>query len=228
MGLSYWEETEDINYDVYCSEIKERYYKVILSDLSLLQTYISLGKNNTNDSYKYNDSNCLYSIGSDHFKARMNNIFYSKCLYHNAGDYPVRINEKSKTCTCFGCGKDFSIITLVKDYFLIGYKDALDILYAYLYNDLDVLNKKQLEVYKEFVELYNKDENKLLKEKYLEESRQKTENFEIRITRYIDNHINFSNLEERASRRLSCKRERVKKYIPESYIPIYEKELPFK
>ena len=96
MALKYWEEIEDISEDMYF-ETEDRYYKVMFSDLSLLQMIISLGNKD---------------IDINNIKSRSNNIFYSNCIYHNAVDYPVRINEKSKTCTCFGCGKNFSIITL--------------------------------------------------------------------------------------------------------------------
>lgn len=212
MALKYWEEIEDISEDMYF-ETEDRYYKVMFSDLSLLQMIISLGNKD---------------IDINNIKSRSNNIFYSNCIYHNAVDYPVRINEKSKTCTCFGCGKNFSIITLVKDYYSIGYKDALDILYAYLYNDLDILNKKQLEVYKELVELYNKDENRLLKEKCLEENKQKTKCLENRIITYVEKYKDSPNLDERTSKRLSCDKKHVKKIIQKLNINNSDNELPFK
>lgn len=185
------DEIDDIAYSME-KEIQERYFKVMDSDLSVLQMYISLYKNNT-------------------IKPRINNIFYCDCPYHNADDLPVRINEDSKICICHGCGTDFSIIKLVKDGLNISYKDALDILYAYSAGDLDILNKKQLEEYKKLFKMYNLEENKSLRDKYLNESKEKKEYLENRIKNYIEKHD--SNDIDRISKRLCCHRKYIKKYI---------------
>lgn len=147
LHLSVIDERDYFDYD----EVYNKYIDTLMSDLSILKIWISL-------------------LGEDTtIKTRPNNTFYCDCFIHHAHDIPVCIKEQEKGFFCYGCGRGGTIITFVSEYFNIGIENALNILYSYINDDLDSLNKEQLEIVKNIFKNYNSP----LADKYFEESKKR-------------------------------------------------------
>ncbi len=181
MGVQYsvWDE-KDYLYD---EEIFKKYYNIIYhSDLSILRTWISLF-----DSFEFM------------MKVRTGNVFYCDCPFHNAKDLPVCINENSKGFCCYGCGRSGTTITLISEHFHIQMDHTINILYAYIQNDLKILNR--------IFSNYNSKKADM----YFSLSTEKTACLNNRINRYItQNGISADNI-RKMSKRLCCSKEYIKK-----------------
>lgn len=133
------------------------------------------------------------------------NIFYGDCCFHYAKDIPVCINDNNKGFFCYGCGRGGTIITLIEDYFNIGMEHTVNILYAYINNDLKSLHKDELEVIKKIFKNYDS----ILVDKYLEESKKKTNYLNDRIYRYIERFGDSPDIVKKMTKRLYCSRNYV-------------------
>lgn len=184
MGIhsSIYDEQDWFKYD---DELYDKYLDVLMSDLSILKIWISL-------------------FGEDAtIKTRSNNTFYSDCFMHRAHDIPVCIKEQEKRFFCYGCGRGGTIITLVSEYFNIWHECALNILYSYINDDLDSLNKEQLEIVKTIFKNYNSP----LADKYFEESKKKENLLNSRIDNYIEYYGTSSDTIKKMTKRLCCSRK---------------------
>lgn len=163
---------------------------ILNSDLSILRIWISLRGEDTI------------------IKTRPDKIFYSDCCFHKAQDIPVCINENKKAFFCYGCGRGGTIVTLVTNYFRIGnISKAINILYAYVNNELSSLDKNELEILKKIFKNYNSP----IVEKYLEESKEKTILLNDRINRYIENFGDSPDTIKKMTRRLCCSKNYIMK-----------------
>lgn len=188
MGVQYsiWDELDYF----YEKEYIEKQDCIMVSDLSILRIWLSL-------------------LGEDIIvKPRANNIFYSECCFHNTDDIPVCIDDNKKGFYCYGCGSGGTIITLIANYFNIEREDVVNILYAYINNNLNSLDKDGLEIIKKIFENYDS----VLVDKYLEESRQKTSCLNDRISRYIDKFGDSQEIINKMTKRLCCSRDYIIRY----------------
>lgn len=172
----------------------EKYYQVLDSDLSILKVWKSLF-----------DKSIIHP--------RAGNIFYCDCPFHRATDLPVCINEELKAFFCYGCGTGGTIITLIAEYLKIDIEDALKILYSYIINDIDSLNKKELEILQKIFNNYNSEKVDI----YFEQSKQKTDHLNSRIDKYIEQNGYSNEIVKKITKRLCCSKryvmDRNKKHI---------------
>ncbi|MDE6292657.1 MAG: hypothetical protein K2L98_03135, partial [Bacilli bacterium] len=114
----------------YGEEIQKKYYAIRSNpDLSFVRIWGSL-------------------FDSDDFvlKARANNIYYCSCPFHNAKDYPVCIDENQKGFYYYGCGRGGTIISAIAEHFDIDRDEAVNILYAYMTNNVSSLSQEELAI----------------------------------------------------------------------------------
>lgn len=116
-------------------------------------------------------------------KSRINNNFYCKCFFHNNSDFSLRIIEDKKIYCCYGCLEGGSIVSLVSNLYGISMDESIELLYRYISNELDLLNKNQLDILKELFKYYDF----FFTEQILEDSQKRTEKLDERIIRYINN-----------------------------------------
>lgn len=183
MGLEYTVINE-MNYFEFFTDLETntKYYKILESDLSILGIWISL-------------------FGKDiMIKTRSNNIFYSDCPMHNAEDIPVCINENKKAFFCYGCGKGGTLVALISIFFKITREDAVNILYAYINDDLELLNKQQLDIIKKIFKNYTSS----ALNKYFEESKLKSALLNTRIKNYIQKYGDSNETRNKMVKRLCC------------------------
>lgn len=166
----------------------EKYYQVLDSDLSILKIWISLF-----------DNNDLL------IHPRAGNVFYCDCPFHKAEDLPVCIKEELKAFFCYGCGRGGTIVTLIAEHFNIHLEDALKILYSYITNDIDSLDKDELEVLQKIFNNYNSEKADI----YFEQSKRKTDYLNERIDRYIEQNGYSNESVKRITKRLCCSKHYV-------------------
>lgn len=82
-------------------------------------------------------------------------------------------------------------------------------LYLYINDDLDSLNKEQLEIVKTIFKNYNSP----LVDKYFEESKKKSELLNSRIDNYIENYGTSSDIVKKMTKRLCCSRKYIENRI---------------
>lgn len=172
-----------IKYD--CEEMIE---EILHSDISILRIWISIMLSN-NQELK--------------IKPRANNIYYSDCCFHNAGDLPVCIDEGKKAFYCYGCGYGGTIISLIHKYSSnLDRVSVLRVLTSFIDKDTTNLNKVETEYYDEIFKYYNSE----IADYYFEISRQKTMYLENRIHNYLKMHRDNPETRSKATRRLCCTR----------------------
>lgn len=192
------DERNDMDYCIDDADILNKYNEILKSNVSIIRTWIS-----------------IYNTDRNRINSRIGNKFYSKCMFHNHNtfDTPVCIDENRKGFYCYGCRRGGTIVTLVYEIFNHAYdisiEDSIEIVHAFITNNIDGLSKEQLEILKLAFEHYNSPEA----DKYIEESKQKTEKFDQRIKNYIEK--NNSNLDdvEYISKRLCCSKNYVKRFM---------------
>jgi len=188
MGL-YYEYLDELTY-FYEKEYIKKHVEIMESNLSILRVWLSL-------------------FGEKYIiKPRANNIYYAKCPHHNADDIPVCINNNINAYFCYGCGSGGGIISLISRHFWISMEEATDIVYAFIKNDTNSLDKDELKILKEVFENYNSN----LIDKYLKESETKTKKLNKRIDKYVKEHKNKFDIEN-ISKRLCCSKKYIKDYI---------------
>lgn len=177
-------------------ETEEKYEKIINSDLSILRMWVSL-------------------IDNDNLviKPRAGNIFYSNlCPSHKASDFPVCIDEKLKGFLCYGCGRGGSFITLISEYFNIGIRHTLNILYAYINNEIESLNEEELQILERIFSNYDSDKT----EEYFSISSEKTAYLNQRIDRYIEQNGYSPDNVKKMKKRLCCTPSYIRKRYSET------------
>ena len=187
------DEEFDIRFFQEPEKYQEYFYDIMNSDLSILRTYISICKSN----------NIKINI-----KARANNNFYSKCIFHNAEDLPLRIVESKKAFACYGCGQSGTIVSLISSVYGITKKEAIELLHGYIIGDTEGFNKRELNILKEIFMHYN---SKTADELFAD-SQRKTEFLNDRIIRYIENNNCSNKDEEKIADRLCCSKKYVKQF----------------
>lgn len=177
----------------YDDELYDKYLNILMSDLSILKIWISLLGENTI------------------IKTRSNNTFYSDCFMHRASDIPVCIKEQEKSFFCYGCGWGGTIVTLVSKYFNIEIENTVNILYSYINNDLDSLDKEQLEIVKTIFKNYDSP----FADKYFNYSKKKSIILNSRIDNYIENYGYSADIVKKMTKRLCCSRKYIENRISE-------------
>lgn len=188
MGV-YYSRFDERDYLCVEDEKYDKYDKIIDSNLSLLRIWISL-------------------LDNDNFtmKIRSNNIFYCDCPFHKAEDLPICINEKLKAFFCYGCGKGGTIVTLISEYFNIQQEAVINILYAYINNNINSLEKSEITILNEIFSNYNSKKV----DRYIAESESKTIYLNNRIDRYIGQNGFTDGSIKKMSKRLCCSENYIK------------------
>lgn len=204
MGMKYAinEEYEYAHRWLSTKELEDKYDEILESNISILRTWISLSKIETTLSTKV-DLSRIYP--------RINNHFYTKCMFHYPIDTPVCIDENRKAFFCYGCCTNGTIVGLIEKFFNISTDDSVEIIHAFINNNIDGLTKDNLEILKTAFKYYNSEEA----DKLLEESKRKTEVLDNRIKNYIEKNNSNSDDIKHISKRLCCSKQYVKKFIPE-------------
>ena len=165
--------------------------EIINSDISFLRILVSI-------------------LGEDTaVEVRPNKIFYLNCLFHNTDDMPLYIDDNNKVFYCYSCGESGTIISFIYKYYGIYPKSAINILYAYLNDNLDELDNDELNVFKDIFKNYK---SKVVTN-YLGKSTYKTNHLNERIDNYLDNYKEPIYDLDKISRRLSCSKQIVKERI---------------
>ncbi|MDD3453175.1 MAG: CHC2 zinc finger domain-containing protein [Bacilli bacterium] len=198
----YYDYVEELMFlDLKNKQSEEKYDRIMNSNISILKIWISL-------------------FGEDIIiKPRANNIFYSKCQFHNNNDISVCIDENKKAFFCYGCNYGGTIVKLIGCVYSIYNDDVVDILYAYINDDINTLTKKQLEITKEIFKNYNSS----LSDKYFEQSREKTKILNETIQNYLEIYGDSNDTRKKLVKRLCCHR----KHLPKKHEFINSEELPF-
>lgn len=173
----------------------DKYEKIMHSDLSLLRTYISICKSNNIDIM---------------IKPRVDNNIYCKCIMHCDDNCRLRIVEDIKAFCCYECGQAGTIVTFISKLYGLEMDESIDLLYSYISNDIDMLNKKQLDMLKEIFQYYDLP----IAEKALEDSKKKSEELNERIKRYINNNKCDSDSAIKIANRLCCSEKYVNRFLP--------------
>lgn len=140
---------------------------------------------------------------------RPNNKFcINKCFVHRSlgKDYPFTIIENDGLFACRGCHQGGHIIDFIGEAYNIETDKILKILFSYINGTYDKLSEEDKDIYDKLFYRYD------LKDKYLSISKEKTENLESRIERYVANskkEINYLDI----AKRLGCSSEHVKRFI---------------
>lgn len=200
-----YDDLDNIRFIENSDKYVDYFYKIMDSNLSILRMYISIC-----ESRKINEK----------IKARINNNFYCDCLFHRNGDLPFRIAENKKAYACYGCGYSGTIVSFISKVYSISDEESIELLYGYITNEINGLNKNQLDIIKEVFQYYNSP----LVEELFKESQRKTKLLEERIKRYIEDKNCYLGDEEKISNRLCCSKKYVKKFIPKK---ISSNDLPF-
>jgi len=182
---TFYYEYENISFDVI------NYISKNISMLGLYLSYLELNK-------------IEYKVD-----CRPNNKFYiNKCFIHKSlgEDYPFSIIDNDGLFVCRGCYKGGHIIDFVGKIYNLESEEILKILFSYINGTYNKLSEKEKNIYdKLFYKYY-------LKDMYISLSKQKKQNLDSRIERYIANskkEINCLNV----AKSLGCSSEYVKKYI---------------
>lgn len=140
---------------------------------------------------------------------RPNNKFYiDKCFVHKSweNDYPFTIIESDGLFACRGCWKGGHIIDFVGEAYELSSDEILKILFSYINRTYEELSDTEKSIYNKLFYRYD------LKDKYLSLSKEKQQNLDNRIKRYIESskkEINYFKI----AQRLGCSSEYVKRFI---------------
>lgn len=140
---------------------------------------------------------------------RPNNKFYvNKCFVHKSvgDDYPFEIIEIDGLFTCRGCWKGGHIIDFVGEVYRLELDEILKILYSYINGTYEELSETEKDIYEKIFYKY------YLKDKYISISKEKTQNLNNRIKKYIETsgkEIDYFNI----AKRLGCSSNYIKRYI---------------
>lgn len=140
---------------------------------------------------------------------RPNNKFYTnKCFVHKSrgNDYPFTIIESDGLFACRGCWQGGHIIDFVGEAYKLSSDEILKILFSYINGTYDELSDTEKIIYNKLFYRYD------LKDKYLSISKEKKQNLDNRIKRYIESskkEINYFKI----AQRLGCSIEYVKRFI---------------
>ena len=184
------------SYYEYRGPNQEKYGAIMESDLSISRMWLA-----------------LYGFTKG-FKAAPGNKFYAMCFEHNSGkDKSVRIVEERKTFVCYGCYCGGTIVDLVSLSLGIDKEDVIDILYAYIQNDMNLLNTKEKEKAIPLIQRYNSSLVELAATMCLEKSAEKTEKLNSRILASAKHYGRSKEDLELIAKRVSCSERYVKKLI---------------
>lgn len=142
-------------------------------------------------------------------QCRPNNKFcINKCFVHRSlgKDYPFTIIENDGLFACRGCHQGGHIIDFIGETYNIETDKILKILFSHINGTYDKLSEEEKDIYNKLFYRYD------LKDKYLSISREKTQNLDSRIERYVANskkEINYLDI----AKRLGCSSEYVKRFI---------------
>lgn len=140
---------------------------------------------------------------------RPNNKFYiNKCFIHKSrgNDYPFTIIESDGLFACRGCNKGGHIIDFVGEAYELSSDEIIKILFSYINGTYDELSNTEKSIYKKLFYRYD------LQDKYLSISKEKQQNLDNRIKRYIESskkEINYFKI----AQRLGCSIEYVKRFV---------------
>ena len=144
---------------------------------------------------------------------RPNNKFYiNKCFVHRSygDDYPISIIESDGLFLCHACYEGGHIIDFVGHAYNLNSDQILKILFSYINGNYNELSNPEKNIYDKLFYKYT------LKDKYIDISKEKTQNLDNRIKRYLANskkEINYSDI----AKRLGCSSSYVKRYIETKY-----------
>lgn len=140
---------------------------------------------------------------------RPNNKFYiNKCFVHKSlgEDYPFAIIESDGLFACRGCWKGGHIVDFIGEVYNLDLDKILKILLSHINGTYDKLSETEKIIYDKLFYRY------YLKDKYISISKEKTQNLNKRIKRYITNskkEINYFNI----ARRLGCSSGYIRRFI---------------
>lgn len=153
---------------------------------------------------------------------RPNNKFYiNKCFKHKSwgNDYPFTIIESDGLFACRGCNQSGHIIDFVGQAYKLSADEILKILFSYINGTYDELSDTEKNIYNQLFYSYN------LKDKYLALSKEKKQNLDNRIKRYIESskkEINYF----KVAKRLECSSEYVKRFIEtQNFEEVHKEEI---
>jgi len=135
-------------------------------------------------------------------------FYINKCFIHRClgVDYPVSIIDKDGLFVCRGCNRGGHIIDFVSEVYKLKSDQILKILFSHISGTYDELSDSEKNIYDQLFYKY------YLKDKYISISKDKKQNLDNRIKRYIESskrEINYF----KVAQRLSCSREYIKRYI---------------
>ena len=137
-----------------------------------------------------------------------NKFYINNCFVHksNGNDYPFTIIESDGLFVCRGCWQGGHIIDFVGKIYNLQLEEILKILFSYINGTYSELTEKEKNIYDKLFYRY------YLKDKYLSISKEKTQNLDNRIKRYIESsekEIDYFKL----AQRLGCSIEYVKRFF---------------
>ena len=142
-------------------------------------------------------------------EVRPNKIFYLNCVFHKTEDMPLYIDDNNKVFYCYSCGESGTIISFLYKYYGIYPKEAINILYAYLNDDLSELNIDELNIFRDIFKNYK---SKVVTN-YLGKSTYKTNYLNNRIDNYLEKYEDKIYDLDKISKRLSCSKQLIKERI---------------
>lgn len=145
----------------------------------------------------------------DKVNCRPRNKFYiNKCFVHKSlgEDYPFAIIESDGLFACRGCWKGGHIVDFIGEVYNLDLDKILKILLSHINGTYDKLSETEKIIYDKLFYRY------YLKDKYISISKEKTQNLDNRIKRYITNskkEIYYFNI----AKRLGCSDSYIRRFI---------------
>ena len=140
---------------------------------------------------------------------RPNNKFYiNKCFVHksNGNDYPFTIIESDGLFVCRGCWKGGHIVDFIGEVYDLSLDKILNILLSHINGTYNKLSDTEKNIYDKLFYRY------YLKDKYLSISKEKKQNLDNRIKRYIESSEKEIDCFKLAQR-LGCSTEYVERFF---------------
>lgn len=137
-----------------------------------------------------------------------NKFYINNCFVHRSygNDYPFEIIESEGLFVCRGCCKGGHIVDFVGEVYDLSLDKILNILFSHINGTYNKLSNKEKNIYNKLFYKY------YLKDKYLSISKEKKENLDNRIKRYIESsekEIDHFKL----AQRLGCSIEYVERFF---------------